>query len=369
MMSKKKSGFTLVELLVVIAIIGLIATISVLALGNARAKSRDSKRVADVKQMQTALELFYSDMNRYPTLNEWASGSLHSTSTETGTTTYMSTIPAPVTPTDSSCTSRQNSYTYQVSADGGSYSISFCLGNSTGSMSAGAKCLASGETQNSGCFICGDNVTVTTLLDGAYTCNTGAPNYDRCTYGTTQIGDQCWMKQSLNFGTVISTTFEMPTNNNAIEKNCWNNTYTYCQSGGGIYRWDEAMNYVTTESTQGICPPGWHIPSDSEQHQLSASLADPGQACDANEAVSCSAAATYITSSSTVGFMYELPGYITGVGQGPPTGPGTRGGIWSSTAYDTNNIWYRYLGVEIAPTIRTWDPKQDYGLSVRCVKN
>ena len=92
-MNKNKFAFTLVELLVVIAIIGLIATLSVIALGNARSKSRDAKRVSDIKQVQTALELFFSDKGRYPTADEWNTGSLYSTGTF-GTTTYMQQIPS-----------------------------------------------------------------------------------------------------------------------------------------------------------------------------------------------------------------------------------------------------------------------------------
>ena len=65
-MIKNKKGFTLIELLVVIAIIGLLSTLAVVALNNARQKSRDAKRVADVKQIQTALELFYNDCGGYP---------------------------------------------------------------------------------------------------------------------------------------------------------------------------------------------------------------------------------------------------------------------------------------------------------------
>ena len=61
-----KRGFTLIELLVVVAIIGLLSTLAVVALGSARAKSRDAKRLSDLKQIQTALELYYTDKGSYP---------------------------------------------------------------------------------------------------------------------------------------------------------------------------------------------------------------------------------------------------------------------------------------------------------------
>jgi len=51
-----QKGFTLIELLVVIAIIGLLSTLAVVSLNNARTKSRDARRVADIEQIQTALE-------------------------------------------------------------------------------------------------------------------------------------------------------------------------------------------------------------------------------------------------------------------------------------------------------------------------
>ncbi len=65
-----KDGFTLIELLVVIAIIGLLSTLAVVALGSARVKARDAKRLSDVKQVQTALELYYTDNSKYPTQTE-----------------------------------------------------------------------------------------------------------------------------------------------------------------------------------------------------------------------------------------------------------------------------------------------------------
>ncbi len=65
-------GFTLIELLVVIAIIGILASIVLASLNSARTKSRDTRRLADMKQIQTALELYYSTTNNsYPPTNSW----------------------------------------------------------------------------------------------------------------------------------------------------------------------------------------------------------------------------------------------------------------------------------------------------------
>lgn len=60
------TGFTLIELLVVIAIIGLLATIVTVSVNSARAKSRDAKRKSELRQIQTALELYYDKYNTYP---------------------------------------------------------------------------------------------------------------------------------------------------------------------------------------------------------------------------------------------------------------------------------------------------------------
>ena len=147
---KNKKAFTLIELLVVIAIIGILATISVIALSNARSKARDTKRVADIKQVQTALELFFNDKGRYPTTAEFNVGSLFSTST-LGTTTYMTAIPSAATPPDGSCSSSTNPFGYTGSTDGSSYTLSFCLGGNTGSLAAGAACATPMGMTNTNC--------------------------------------------------------------------------------------------------------------------------------------------------------------------------------------------------------------------------
>jgi len=66
MLKNNKKGFTIIELLIVIAIIGLLATISIVSLNGARLKGRDAARLGNIKQMQTALEMYYNDQGRYP---------------------------------------------------------------------------------------------------------------------------------------------------------------------------------------------------------------------------------------------------------------------------------------------------------------
>lgn len=66
-MMNKKRGFTLIELLVVIAIIGILSSVVLASLNSARQKSRDARRLSDVKQLQLSLELYYDANNNYPT--------------------------------------------------------------------------------------------------------------------------------------------------------------------------------------------------------------------------------------------------------------------------------------------------------------
>lgn len=96
----------------------------------------------------------------------------------------------------------------------------------------------------------------------------GVPSvtYEGEVYPTVQIGTQCWMQKNLNVGTRINSNQGgfLQTDNGIIEKYCIQNEETNCDIYGGLYEWHEAMQYVTDSSAQGICPDGWHIPTDYE---------------------------------------------------------------------------------------------------------
>lgn len=62
----RKSGFTLIELLVVISIIGLLSSVVLASLSTARARARDTRRIEDLRQIQTALELYFNGHSVYP---------------------------------------------------------------------------------------------------------------------------------------------------------------------------------------------------------------------------------------------------------------------------------------------------------------
>lgn len=64
--TNNKKGFTLIELLIVIAILGLLASILTSSLTQSRAKARDAQRKANLRQIQTALEIYYYDHSSYP---------------------------------------------------------------------------------------------------------------------------------------------------------------------------------------------------------------------------------------------------------------------------------------------------------------
>ena len=97
-------------------------------------------------------------------------------------------------------------------------------------------------------FTCGNN-----LID----------TRDNKVYPTVQIGTQCWMSKNLDFGLAIASTIHQ-VDNCIAEKYCYIGSVANCTQYGGLYQWDEMMKFDDTPAGQGLCPPGWHVPTESE---------------------------------------------------------------------------------------------------------
>lgn len=127
-------------------------------------------------------------------------------------------------------------------------------------------------TNLSGTFY-GPEYSFTTLGIGGPSPPASIPaiTYGYQTYNTVQIGNQVWMRENLNIGLLIGSN-QPQTDNGIIEKYCLIDETGYCSSYGGLYQWDEMMQYSTSPSARGICPPGWHLPSNSEWNTLTTYL-------------------------------------------------------------------------------------------------
>ncbi len=184
-------------------------------------------------------------------------------------------------------------------------------------------------------------------------------------YATVQIGAQCWFSENLNIGTKLASGATEPTNNGTIEKWCYDNSDANCTTYGGFYNWDEAMQYVETAGAQGICPAGWHIPTDAEQDTLDQYLSTG--TCDTSRSGvwDCDPAGTALKTGGSSGFEGLLSGYrSTG---GSFDGLGTYAVFWSSSISGAS-AWERYLYSSYS-TVHRFPGDQASGFSVRCLKN
>ena len=222
------------------------------------------------------------------------------------------------------------------------------------------------------------NITFTT---SAFNCGTTLTDYrDGKTYPTVLIGTQCWMAKNINIGTRIDGVNNM-TNNGTIEKYCTGNLESNCDVYGGLYQWNEMMQYVTTPGAQGICTPGWHLPTDNEIKLLEGTIdsqygvGNPvwdltgDRGLDAGgkmkETGNSHWAFPNTGATNTSGFT-ALPGGARNT-DGSFPGVTVYGRFWTSSEGGTTA--YRRVLSSSTATIARDTANKLFGLSVRCVKD
>lgn len=218
-------------------------------------------------------------------------------------------------------------------------------------------------------------------------------------YKTVQIGSQCWMAENLNVGVTINSASGgyKQSDNGIIEKYCYNNEEAKCNIYGGLYEWPEALQYITTDSVQGIyviiegvqgiCPLGWHIPTDNEWKVLEGmvdnryGVGDPvwnGQVyrgLDAGGNLKEAGTIHWLSpntgATNSSGFT-GLPGGCRENGNGHFYDLGNRAFFWSSsTAIPSLYAWYRNLNFNKADVDRYLSNSylKGNGFSVRCLQD
>lgn len=98
---------------------------------------------------------------------------------------------------------------------------------------------------------------------------------DNNVYPTIQIGTQCWLAANLNYGSQIPGSMDQR-DNCIVEKYCYNDLPAQCATGSTLYQWDEMMQYDVSVSNQGLCPPGWHVPTENDWNTLFANWTNNG---------------------------------------------------------------------------------------------
>jgi uncharacterized protein (TIGR02145 family) len=216
----------------------------------------------------------------------------------------------------------------------------------------------------------GSPLYFTAIADQGTPCpGTPTVTYEGQTYNTVQIGTQCWFKKNLNVGSMISGSYSQH-NDTLKEKYCYNDNPANCATYGGLYQWNEMMQYSTTPGVKGICPTGWHLPTDAEWTTLTTFLGGAGVAGGKMKATGTIEAGTGLWYAPNFGATNEsgftaLPGGRRGFLQ-----LGEVAYFWSSSQNTGNNeAWYRALNYMETDVIRNDTHKVYGGCSVRCLKN
>ncbi|MBI3195418.1 MAG: SUMF1/EgtB/PvdO family nonheme iron enzyme [Ignavibacteriae bacterium] len=202
--------------------------------------------------------------------------------------------------------------------------------------------------------------TTTTSGGGTPCPSTPTVTYEGKTYNTVQVGAQCWFKENLDVGTMITGSLNQ-TNTGTIEKFCYNNDTTKCSTYGGLYQWNEAMQYSTTAGAQGICPTGWHIPTYAELLTLKATVNNDGNALKAVGQGTGGGEGT-----NTSGFSALIAGYRNYDGGFYFMGQDAQ--FWSSSINNTTNSFHLYLTGQ-SSIIALTNNSKDFGFSIRCLKD
>jgi len=174
---------------------------------------------------------------------------------------------------------------------------------------------------------------------------------DNKVYPTVQIGSQCWLASNLNYGTELISTQDQR-DNCVWEKYCYNDNPTNCISLGGLYQWDEVMQYDDTPAGQGFCPPAWHIPTENDWNTLFANWTNNGFAGSPLKYSGYSGFDALLSGANHFNSSWDFQGFATF--------------FWSSTLQGSTKAWAHGMN-NIDPSVSEYPSSRVNAFSVRCL--
>ena len=228
---------------------------------------------------------------------------------------------------------------------------------------AGAYPITYTYTNTFGCTVSTPAVTIN-VVNSSFTCNGNLVDVrDGKSYKTSMIGGKCWMKENLAYGTILDPASTPQTDNCISEKYCLPSDVT-CTNYGGLYQWDELLAYSSTSANQGLCPPEWHVPSETEwQTMINAITSGVTPPVDGIAGSFLKDAFLNPGFRGLMNGLYYLNNtwaYTTG------TLAGTM--YWTSTPSGTARGIARGIN-SINPSVSKYPGSRGDGFSVRCVKD
>jgi len=193
-------------------------------------------------------------------------------------------------------------------------------------------------------------------------------------YATVDICGQCWMAENLRVGIEVTVdpsgpvSAQFQTDDGTVQTYCPRNRSAGCTELGGLYQWNELMAYGA--APRGICPAGWHVPSDDEwktlERALGMSAAEADRRSDGTPRGTDEGA--QLKTGGRASFDATLAGFASEVfGHYDISTPGSIGRYWTSTRSGAN-AWYRGLSDASSAVDRSFE-SGDHGYSARCVRD
>lgn len=304
-------AFTIVELLVVIVVIGVLAAITVVSYSGITTRAKIAAIQAELSGSSKKLAIYYAFNGSYPI------------------TIDNNGCPLTPVPDTINCIKfsgiTEYDYTYMTS---GTYELI--------------------ATNGVLCYIVTENSTPIAYINP-----------------WIKIGTQMWSKANLNVGTRIDGVNNQTLAATAIEKYCYGDSEANCTTKGGLYQWDEAMQYATNERAQGICPGGRYIPSDDDWKTLEQSQGMTALLANTLGSRGVNQEGIKLQNGGLSGFNVLLVGY-RGSG-GAFTANNSSSLMWSSTQ-SVGDAYFRGFDLGVNTVYRGVYTKP-HGFSVRCVKN